>query len=532
MRTLLRTHHFLRLMLVVLLAGLLVVFGERLNKAYAASIVTVTRCPTETALIADIGTVGPGGTVRFSISSPCTISIKQTLVISQDLTLDNKGKQVTLDGGGLAQVLLVNPHVILTVSALTIANGQAGDGGGLFAHSGSTVNISNSTFANNSAQFGGGLFVDSGSTVRISNSTFTKDSAQFGGGLFAYSGSTVRISNSTFTNNSAQFGSGLLASANCTVYIDNSTFANNSAQFGGDLFADSGSTVRISNSTFTKDSAQFGSGLLANANSTVHIDNSTFANNSAQFGGSLFADSGSTVRISNSTFTKDSAQFGGGLFAHSGSTVRISNSTFANNSATSQGGAFFNGLDNGKQVTLDGGGLAPVLLVNPHVIFTFNALTFANGQAGDGGGLFADANSTVRISNSTFANNSATSQGGAFFNSLGKLRIGQSIVANNTPGGNCSPSGSITDTGYNLSNDTSCGFTTANHSMPNTNPQLDPAGLKNNGGPTQTIALLPGSPAIDQIPSAMCLVDTDQRGFPRPDNNESVCDIGAYEHQD
>ena len=71
-------------MLVVLLAGLLVVFGERLNKAYAASIVTVTRCPTETALIADIGTVGPGGTVRFSISSPCTISIKQTLVISQD----------------------------------------------------------------------------------------------------------------------------------------------------------------------------------------------------------------------------------------------------------------------------------------------------------------------------------------------------------------------------------------------------------------------------------------------------------------
>src|SRR5437588_116507 len=203
MKALLRTHRFLRLMLVVLLAGLLMVLGERLDKVHAASMVTITSCPTETTLIADIGTAGSGGAVRFSISSPCTISINPTLVISQDLTLDNNGQQVTLDGGGLAQVLLVNPHVIFTLNALTIGKGQAGDGGGLFAHSGSTVRISNSTFANNSARFGGGLFADSGSTVNISNSTFANNSAQFGGGLFAHSGSTVNISNSTFANNSA-----------------------------------------------------------------------------------------------------------------------------------------------------------------------------------------------------------------------------------------------------------------------------------------------------------------------------------------
>jgi hypothetical protein len=386
MKTLLRTHRFLRLMLVILLAGLLVVFGERLDKAHAVSMVTVTRCPSEKTLIADIGTAGSGGTVRFSIKSPCTISINPTLVISQNLTLDNNGQQVTLDGRRLAQVLLVNPHVIFTLNALTIGNGRAGDGGGLLANTDSTVNISNSTFAKNSAQFGGGLLANANSTVRISNSTFTNNSAQFGGGILANANSTVRISNSTFAHNS------------------NSTFAKNSAQFGGGLLADSGSTVGISNSTFAHNSAQFGGGLLANANSTVNISNSTFANNSA-------------------------------------------------------------------------------------------------------------------------------TKGGGFFNSVGRLRIGQSIVANNTPGGNCSPSGSITDTGYNLSNDTSCGFTAANHSVPNTNPKLDPAGLKNNGGPTQTIALLSGSPAIDQIPSAVCLVATDQRGFPRPDNNESVCDIGAYEHR-
>jgi hypothetical protein len=53
--------------------------------------------------------------------------------------------------------------------------------------------------------------------------------------------------------------------------------------------------------------------------------------------------------------------------------------------------------------------------------------------------------------------------------------------------------------------------------------------LQNNGGPTQTIALLNGSPAIDHIPAASCPA-TDQRGMTRPDDpSESTCDIGAYE---
>ena len=69
---------------------------------------------------------------------------------------------------------------------------------------------------------------------------------------------------------------------------------------------------------------------------------------------------------------------------------------------------------------------------------------------------------------------------------------------------------------------------------------LSPAGLTHNGGPTRTISLLDGSPAIDAIPLADCTdqasppnpIITDQRGFPRPDNGEDSCDIGAYEYQD
>jgi hypothetical protein len=94
----------------------------------------------------------------------------------------------------------------------------------------------------------------------------------------------------------------------------------------------------------------------------------------------------------------------------------------------------------------------------------------------------------------------------------------------------------ITDAGYNISDDATCGFS-ATGSRNSTNPLLDPSGLQNNGGPTATIALDSESPAIDAIPLADCTdqnsnpIHTDQRGALRPDPGEVVCDVGAYEFQ-
>lgn len=70
-------------------------------------------------------------------------------------------------------------------------------------------------------------------------------------------------------------------------------------------------------------------------------------------------------------------------------------------------------------------------------------------------------------------------------------------------------------------------------------PMLDPGGLKFNGGPTRTVALENGSPAINAVPIEHCTdasspphpLTIDQRGMPRPDNREHACDIGAYESQ-
>ena len=218
-------------------------------------------------------------------------------------------------------------------------------------------------------------------------------------------------------------------------------------------------------------------------NGTVTISNSTFANNSANIaGGGLFNYDTGTVTISNSTFTNNSALVnGGGIYNYHGS-MSISNSTFASNTS------------------------------------------FSN-QSGVGGALVNDTG-TLTISNSTFANNSANVTGGIINVDSGSMTISNSIVANNSAG-NCAQFTPITDQGYNLSSDSTCGFT-ASTSQQNTDPGLDPNGLQSNGGSTQTIALQKGSPAIDQIPVTSCPT-SDQRGTARPDDGETTCDMGAYE---
>jgi CSLREA domain-containing protein len=122
----------------------------------------------------------------------------------------------------------------------------------------------------------------------------------------------------------------------------------------------------------------------------------------------------------------------------------------------------------------------------------------SSGTPGGGGGLFV------------------VSSGAA-----GALSLASTIVASNT-GSNCaaSPRSAITGSGHDLSyGDGTCPGQHAN-------PELGP--LRDNGGPTQTLAIRPGSPAIDRIPrrSGNCPA-TDQRGVHRPQGR--ACDIGAYE---
>lgn len=253
-------------------------------------------------------------------------------------------------------------------------------------------------------------------------------------------------------------------------------------------------------------------GTLTISNSTLTANSATGARFGAQGGGiynsgTLTIDT-STVRANTVSSTTGSPVYGGGIYTIG--TLTINKSTLSGNSGS-------------RSVTTGGG------IYTTGGRLTINNSTVNANSASFGGGI-ANGAGLVTINNSTLSGNTATASGGGIY---GNATVQNIIVANSPFGGNCS--GTITSNGYNLSGDNSCSFDGPGD-LNNTDPKLGP--LQNNGGPTQTMALLSGSPAIDAGNPSGCtdgqghLLKTDQRGQPRPDREDSGgCDMGAFERQ-
>jgi len=286
------------------------------------------------------------------------------------------------------------------------------------------------------------------------------------------------------------------------VKLSGMTFRNGAGQEDGGGIYNCFGTLTVIDSIITGNriasgngSYGYGAGIYNCPSSTLTLINTTISNNSALIGGAIC--NGGTLTIMNSTFSGNVArQHEGGGIANYG-TLTITNSTFSGNIARpSLLGSLAGGILNG--------------------------------------GLF-QSSGTLSINNSTLSGNIARGgKGSGIFNVKGSTVVLQnSIVANNT-GGNCH--GTVTSHGYNLSSDGTCDFDSAGD-LNNTDPKLGK--LRNNGGPTQTMAEFLESPTVDAGNPEGCtdgqghLLTTDQRGAPRPGKHkrDQRCDMGAYERQ-
>ncbi len=380
---------------------------------------------------------------------------------------------LTISGGYLNYSSGIENMGILTVNDSTITDNRSPQGGGIDNASG-TLTVMDSTIAGNSADNNSGGIENDGS-MTITDSTINGNESGTDHSFFVGTGGGI-----------GNYGS---------MTITDSTIDNNRARQGGGI--ENGGTLTVINSTIAANSAEgtynsWGGGIENDG--ALTITNSTIADNSAEefsyggygpgYGGGIA--NGGTLTLTDSTIADNNASdsgSGGGLYVYSGA-LTITNSTIADNN-----------VSGGSSSTPSGGccysdGVAGGLYVGSGTVILDNTIVALNTNSSTSGVTADDIDGTV--DSSSAYNLIGTGGSGGLVNGTNGNQVG---VAN---------------------------------------PGLGT--LANNGGPTQTIALLPGSPAIDKGSNALAVdpttgfpLATDQRGpgFVRIING--TVNIGAYE---
>lgn len=446
----------------------------------------VTSC-TESSLRAALA---GGGTVTFACDG--TITLANTISNSLNTVLDGTGHEITISGGSNVRVYYVATNVALTLTNLTIANGAAINGAGIF-NDGGIVTLENCRFLSNAVH---GV---AGADLSFNN---IDGGGGFGGALFSVG--LLRIHNSVFSQNSACGGKGGDNSQMIPWPSMMPVPGGSGGQACGAAICSWGQAT-IECSLLESNSAVGGTGGGGKGGwvaGDIPYDGGPGGNGGDANGGAIF--NGGTVSLVNCTLVANSgAGSSGGNGGYAG--------TFWHNGVLIHGRGGVGGAG--------GNGFGGIWSSNAQCFCTNCTVAYNAGACGTNGlsspywcGVGSSGCDPPYIPPRIAAGGFGVSGALAF----------NTIFAFNTPS-NCS--GTISDAGYNLSSDSSIALT-GTGSRTNINPLLGM--LADNGGPTLTMALLPGSPAIDSGSTTGAPV-TDQRGIPRPQG--PGVDIGAFEYQ-
>ena len=421
------------------------------------------------------------------------------------------------------------------LSALIVSS-AAGSGSGSLraqiaaAHSGDTISFAPSLAGQTITLTGGTIAIAKSLTIQGLGANQLTIMGYSGPRSFNITGSTnqVAIRDLTITgfagftggaisNSAALTVSGCTLSGNSSVYYSPTNWEGGP---GGAIY--NTGTLIVNNSTLSGNRAEDGRGGIGGAGGaifntgTLTVSGSSFSNNTAGTG--YYADGGGgaicnyagTATISGCNLSGNTAYIGGGAISSIGGALTVSNCTIANNRVLGFSGYSYDEDGN-------------VILVA--------------GSSSVGGGLFVPGAGTLSIDHSTVAGNYAVGgygdpgyEGRGYGGGIsgGAVQLYDTIIADNNAeiGPDVDAGGSVTSLGHNLIGNASgvSGFVASD--LLNVNPQLGP--LQNNGGPTQTMALLAGSPAINAGDNANAGA-YDQRGAGFPRIVGGTIDIGAFE---
>jgi hypothetical protein len=496
--------------------------------AGAAQTITVTTtgdpasptCPSANncSLRGAVAAAGDGDTVSVPASANAyTLTQNAQILITHSITLAGGGSAgTTVDGNASTRIfeIVTAGSPVVTMSGLTLQHGNGagpdvnGRGGAIVNNGGATLTLSGMTLADNTSTGGfGGAILNNG-TLTTQNTLLARNTAQGGGGAgrggAIFTNGTVTMTGSALSGNTAEApGTGGAIFSNATVTLTGDSFSGNRAEggpavggFGGAVFSNAGTTVI--GSMFSSNVAAAG------------------ATSGGGSGGAFFVNAALTVRDSRLTANSAAGPGSGGAILNNAG-VTMSGSTLDHNQA---------GADT-VGASASGGAIASAAASTiTNSTLSANIATSAMGTPPKGGAIDVVGQS-VTLTDATLSGNSAP--GGEGGNVDVETGSGQSLTATNTivadgqasTGANCNGASSG---GHNVVKGVSCGFAGGGDQV--ADPRLGP--LQDNGGPSLTMAIPFGSPAINAA-DANAGPATDQRGVSRP--RRGGFDVGAYENR-
>lgn len=419
------------------------------------------------------------------------------------------------DGGGL------DNEQVATLGGVTVQNNAAQQnlGGGIYSDG--RLSMNRGSLSENQANTAGGL--DNEHQAALTNVNVSGNRAGGGGGL-GNDGTSLSVTGGSITRNTAEVGGGVYNNQGTASFDGTSITGNGAAGGGGIISFDALNLTEVQLGTTTHPNMAFQGGGLLTDRTGATIVRSTIEGNRVRddgngSGGGIFNTEGATDHIIQTTVAGNTSDSVGGGITNYGAEMTIARSTLSGNKVfgpeTNYGGAIAN-MPNSESETP---ATATLTMAND----TLTANRAGSGTQQGFGGALLNVASSATLTNVTISRNRASGDGGGIANA-GTAAVRGTILASNTAANapsNCDLLTPLSSNGYNLDNDGTCGLNGIGDQT-GVNPKLGP--LANNGGPTETMALGVGSPAIDAV-QACPPPKTDQRNVKR----QSPCDIGAYE---
>lgn len=360
----------------------------------------------------------PGGSViELSIGDETTVTIPETILIDKNLTIDGKGKTISVAEPGVSnyrifKIGLYEPEDGAELISLTLKNCT------LYGGDGTALVDTETTMATWSAT----ILVGANGTLTGENLLFDKAKNGYAAGIMACG--DITLTNCTFQNLSGtKAGGALYTNKGVTGRFTNCTFTNNTSEAHGGAVCCSGSTNYFTDCVFTGNtstgkSTNGGAIFLQNAGASAEIINCTFTENTAtNYGGAVEQNNNVTdgaLKIVNTTFTNNTAKGGGALLTWMGD-ITVEHCSFEHNEATgTSGGAWYASLKDavtykvagcyfGENLSAAHGGA--ILSTSKNATFT-NCTFYKNEITGanNGGGALA-LQGDATIYNCTFVDN-------------------------------------------------------------------------------------------------------------------------------